>query len=191
MTEQLHFHFSLSCIGGGNGNPLQCSCLENPRDKGAWWAAVNGVAQSRTRQKWLSSSYDPMDCSTPVFPVHHQLPELSQTHVHRCGDAIEPSHPLSPPTPSEFNLSQHQALFQWVSCLHQVAKVLELSISASNEHSGLISFRIDWLDLLAVQGTLKSLLQHHSSKASVLRCSAFFMVNSHRYGQFTWLLEKP
>ena len=100
VTEWLHFHFSLSCIGEGNGNPLQCSCLENPRDGGAWWAATSGVAQSRTRLKRLSSS----------------------------------------------------------------------------------SSRMDWLDLLAVQGTRKSLLQHHSLKASILQCSASFIIQlSHLY----------
>ena len=205
MTDRLHFHFSLSCIGEGNGKPLQCSCLENPRDGGAWWAAVYGVSQSRTRLKWLSSSSssdtcavffqvftadkialvnikgnaqqrlvlivqinferrstlqnphlqiylskfsifsflafcsfiisilvsiaiyfnqfssvtqlcttlsNPMDGSTPGFPVHHQLPELTQTHVHRIGDAIQPSHPLSSPSPPVFNLLQYQGLFQ-------------------------------------------------------------------------------
>ena len=128
---------------------------------------------------------DPMDCSTPVFPVHHQ--HLTQTHVHRVGDAIQPSHPLSSPSLPTFNLSQHQGLFQWVSSSHQVAKVLEFcfSISPSNEYSGLISFRIDWLDILAVQAQeslLKSLLQHHSSKASILWHSAFFIVQlSHPY----------
>ena len=127
---------------------------------------------------------DPMDCSLPGFPVYHQLPELVQTHIHRVGDTIQPSHPLSSPSPPAFNLSQHQGLFQWVRSLHQMAKVLELqlSISPSNEYSGLISFRTDWFDLLAVQGSLKSLLQHHSSKASILQCSAFFMVQlSHPY----------
>jgi len=126
---------------------------------------------------------DPMVCSTPGFPVHHQLPELAQTHVHWVSDAIQPSHPLSSPSPA-FNLSQHQGLFQWVSSSPQVAKVLEFSfsVSPSNEYSGLISFRIDWLDLLAVQGTLKSLLQHHSSKPSILWHSAFFIVQlSHPY----------
>ena len=101
------------------------------------------------------------------------------SHIHWVGDAIQISHPLSPPSPPALNLFQHQSLFQWVSSSHQVAKVLELqsfSISPSNEYSGLISFRIDWFDLLAVQDTLKSLLQHHSSKASILQCSAFFMV---------------
>ena len=111
-------------------------------------------------------------------------PDFTQTHVHRVGDAVQPSHPLSSPSPPAFNLSQHQGLFKWVSSLHQVARVLSFSfsISPSNANSGLISFRMDWLDLLAVQGTLKSLLQHHSSKASVFRHSAFFIVQlSHPY----------
>ena len=101
-----------------------------------------------------------MDCSTPGFPVHDQHLTLAQTHVHWFSDAIQPSHPLSSPSAPSFNLAQHQGL----------------CISPSNEYSGLISFRMDWLDLLAVQGTFKSLLQHHSSKASILRCSAFFIV---------------
>ena len=114
-----------------------------------------------------STLCDPMDCSTPGFPVQHQFPELTQTHVHRVCDAIQPSYSLSYPSPPAFNLSQHQGLFQWVSSLHQVAKVLEFQLQhqSSNEHSGLISFRMDWLDILAVLGTLKSLLQHYSSKA--------------------------
>ena len=115
-----------------------------------------------------------MDCSIPGFPVHHQLLELAQTHIHPVSDAIQPSHALSSPSPPTFNLSQHQGLFQWVSSLHQVEKVLKFQ--PSNEYSGLISFRMDWLDLLAVQGTLKSLLQHHSSKAPILHWSAVFMV---------------
>ena len=116
---------------------------------------------------------DPMDCSTPGSPVHHQLPELAQTYIHWVGDAIQPSYLLSPPSPA-FNLIQLQGLFQWVSSLHQVAsvEVFIFSISSFNEYSGMISFRMDWLDLFAVQGTLKSLLQHHSSKASILWCSA-------------------
>ena len=115
---------------------------------------------------------DPMDCSTPGLPVHHQLRELTQTQVHQVA---------SPPA---FNLSQHQGLFQLVSSSHQWPKYwsFSFSISPSNEYSGLISFRMDLFYLLAVQGTLKSLLQHHSSKASVLRPSAFFMVQlSHPY----------
>ena len=124
------------------------------------------------------------ECSTPDFPVHHQLLELTLTHVHRVGDAIQPSHPLLSPSPPAFNLSQHQGLFQWVSSSHQVAKYWSFSfcISPSSECSGLISFRMDWLSLLAVQGTLKSLLQHHTSEASLLWCSAFFIVQlSHPY----------
>ena len=121
-----------------------------------------------------------MDCSTPSFPVHHQLREFTQTHVHWIGDTIQSSYPLSSHSPPAFNLSQHQGLLKWVSSSHQVAKVLEFQLQhQSNEHSGLISFRIDWLDLLAVQGTLKSLLQHNSS---ILWHSAFFIVQlSHPY----------
>ena len=119
-----------------------------------------------------------MNHSMPGLPVHHQLPEFTQTHVHRVSDAIQPSHPLSSPSPPALNLSQHQGLFKRVSSSHEVAKVLEfqLNISPTNEHPGLISFRMDWLDLLAVQGTLKCLLQHHSSKVSILWHSAFFIV---------------
>ena len=117
-------------------------------------------------------------------PCPSPTPESSQTHVHRVGDTIQPSHSLSSPPPPAFNLSQHQGLFQWVSSSHQVAKVLEfqLNISPSNEYSGLISIWMDWLDLLAVHGTLKSLLQHYNSKASILRRSAFSIVQvSHPY----------
>ena len=127
---------------------------------------------------------DPMDCSTPGLPVRHQLLEFTQTHVHWDGDAIQPSHPLLSPSPPSFNLSQHQGLFKWVSSLHQWPKNWSFSfnINPSNEYSGLISFRMDWLDLLAVQGTLKSLLQHHSLKTSVLQHSALFIVQlSHPY----------
>ena len=113
-----------------------------------------------------------MNHSMPGFPVHHQHLESTQTHVHCVGDAIQPSHPLSSPSPPALNLSQHQGLFRCFS----------FSISPSNEHPGLFSFRMDWLDLLAVQGTLKSLLQHHSSKASILWRSTFFVVQlSHPY----------
>ena len=120
-----------------------------------------------------------MDCSTPGFPVLRNLPEFAQTHNHRIGDAIQPSHALSSPFPPALNLSQHQGLFKW-SALHiRLPKYwrFSFSISPSYEYSGLISFRIDWFDILAVQETLKSLLQHHSSKASILLCSGFFMVH--------------
>ena len=118
-----------------------------------------------------------LPCPSPTL-------ELAQTHVHRVGDAIQPSDPLSPSSPPAFNLSQHQGLFN-ESVLHiRWPKYWSFifSISPSNECSGLISFRMDWLDLLSVQGTLKSLLQYHSSKASILWCSAFFRVQlSHPY----------
>ena len=125
-----------------------------------------------------------MDCSTAGSTILHYLPEFVQTHVCWVGDAIWPSHPLSSPSPFAFNLSQHQGLIPWVSSLYQVAKVLGLQLQhpPSNEHSGLISLRIDWFDLLAVQGTLKGLLHHDNSKASILQRSAFFMVQlSHSY----------
>ena len=125
-----------------------------------------------------------MNHSTPGLPVHHQLLESTQTHVHRVNDAIQPSHPLSSPSPPALNLSQHQGLFQWVSSLHQGPRcwIFSFSISPFNEYSELISFRIDWFDLLTIQRTLKNLLQHHSLKASILRHSAFFMVQlSHPY----------
>ena len=130
---------------------------------------------------WLFCN--PMDYSTPGFPVLHHLPELTQTHVHPIGDAIQPSHPLSSPSlPSVFpsirvfynesGLGIRWPKY-WSFCF---------SISPSDEYSGLISFRIDWFDLLAVQGSRKSLLQHHSSKASILWYSAFFIVQgSHPY----------
>ena len=126
----------------------------------------------------------PMNCSMPGLPVHHQLPEFTQTYVHRVVDAIKPSHPLSSPSPPAPNLSQHQGLCDESTLLKSWPKYwsFSFSISPSNEHPGLISFRMDWLDLLAVQGTPKSLLQHHSSKASIPCCSAFFTVQlSHPY----------
>ena len=123
-----------------------------------------------------------MNQNMPGLPVHHQLPEFTQTHVHWVSDAIQPSHPLSSPSPA-LNLSQHHGLFQWVSSSHQVAKVLESQLQHhSFQWTPRTPFRMDWLDLLAVQGTLKSLLQHHSSKASILQHSAFFIVQlSHPY----------
>ena len=130
---------------------------------------------------------DPMNRSTPGLPVHHQLPEFTQTHVHRVSDAIQPSHPLLSPSPPAPNLSQHQSLISNESTLRMKWPKywsFSFSISPSNEHPGLIPFRMDWLDLLAVQGTLKSLLQHHKSKATILQCSIFFMVTltpTHNY----------
>ena len=124
-----------------------------------------------------------MNCSTPGLPVHHQLLKLVQMHVHRVGDVIQPSHPLSSPFPIAFNLSQLQ-IFSNESVHIRWPKYwsFSFSISPSNEYSRLISFRMEWLDLLAVQGTLKSLLQHHSSRAAILQCSAFFIVQlSHPY----------
>ena len=121
---------------------------------------------------------DPVNHSTPGLPVHHHLPEFTQTHVHRVGDAIHPSQPLSSPFPPAPNPSSIR-VFSNESTLHvKWPKYWSFSFSIipSKEIPGLISFRMDWLDLLAVQEALKSLLQHHSSEASILRCSAFFTV---------------
>ena len=141
--------------------------LDMRRCKDKW---TSEVAQS------CSTLCSPTDCSTPGFPVRHQLLELTQTHIH--GAAIQPSHPLSSPSSPTFNLTNLR-IFSNELVLHiRWPKYwsFSFSISLSNEYSGLISFRMDRLDLLAVQGTLKSLLQHHSSKASILRCSTFFIV---------------
>ena len=127
---------------------------------------------------------DPMNRSTPGLPVHHRLPEFTQTHVHQVSDAIQSSHPLSSPSPPAPNPPSIRVFSNESTLRMRWPKYwgFSFSIIPSNEHSGLISFRMDWLDLLAVQGTLKSLLQHHSSKASILRCSAFFTVQlSHPY----------
>ena len=120
-----------------------------------------------------------MDCSTPGFPVHHQLLELAQTHVYQVSDAIQPSHHLLPSIFPSIRIFSNESVLhiRWPKYCS-----FSFSISLSNEYSGLISFRMDWLDLLAVQGTLKSLFQHHSSKASFLQHLAFFMVQlSHPY----------
>ena len=135
-----------------------------------------------------------MDWSTPGFPVHHHLPELAQTHVHWVSDAIHPSRPRSSPS-SCLQSFAASGSFPMSHFFPKWPKYWSFSISPSHEYSQLISFRMDWLDLLAVQGTLKSLLQHHSSKASILWCSAFFMVQlSHPYiatGKTYFWLYRP
>ena len=153
---------------------------------GFTWSSVqfSSVAQS------CPTLCNPMNRSTPGLPVHHQLLEFTQTHVHRVGDAIQPCHPLLPPSPSapippSIRVFSNELILRmrWPEYWS-----FSFNISPSNEHPGLISFRMDWLDLLAVQGTLKSLLQHHSSKALIFWCSAFLKSNSHIH---TWPLEKP
>ena len=139
---------------------------------------------------------DPMDCSTPGFPVHHQLPEIAQTHIHRVGEAIQPSQPLSSllitsplitcrPFSLMPSIITSIRAFSNESVLHiRWPKYCSFSftIRPSNEYSGLISFRTDWFDLLAIQGTLKRLLSRHSLKVLTLQHSAFFMAQlSHTY----------
>ena len=130
-------------FGEGNGNSLQYSCLENSMDQSVQFSSVT--------QSCLTLC-DPMNHSTPGLPVYHHLPEFTQTHVHRVGDAIQPSYSLSSPSPPALNVSQHQDLFQlsWLHIRWSKYWSFSCSISPSNEYSGLISFRIDWLDLLAV-----------------------------------------
>ena len=133
-----------------------------------------------------------MGCSMPGFPVHHQLPELAQTHVHWASDAIQPSHPLSSPSPPAFNLAQHQGLFQRVSPLHHMAKVLALQ----HQHQSFRcifrtdSFRTDWFDLFAVEGTRKNLLQHHYYlKLHIIRNT--YVLNIHRLSKYYIVTVSP
>ena len=143
---------------------------------------------SSVQYRSVAQSYltpcDPMNCNTPGLLVHHQLPAFTQTLIHQVSDAIQPSHPLSSPLllpsiPPSIRVFSNESVLhiRWPKYWN-----FSFSISPSNEHPGLIPFRMDWLDLLAVQGTLKSLLQHHNSKASILRHSACFTVQlSHPY----------
>ena len=119
---------------------------------------------------------DPMDCSTPGLSVRHHHPSFAQMHIHSISDSIQPSHSLTPSFPSALNLSQDQGFFQWVGSSYQMTKTLALQLQHQHQSFQWI-FRVatDWFHLLAVQGTFRSLLQHHSLKASVLWCSAFFM----------------
>ena len=133
---------------------------------------------------------DPMDCNMPGLPVPHHLLEFAQVRVRWIGDAIQSSHPLLPSSTFAFNLSQHQVAkvlklqptpLSWLFASGGQSISFSFSINPSNDYSGLISFRADWFDLLALQGTLKSLFQHHSSKASILWCSGFMVQLSHPY----------
>ena len=157
-----------------HGPHLQHGMGRGPAPEGSGRDSVqfSSVAQS------CPTLCDPMNCSTPGLPVHHQLPEFTQIHVHRVSDAIQPSHPLSSPSPTA-PIPPSIRVFSNESTLHMRWPKywsFSFSIIPSKETPGLISFRMGWLDLLAVQRTLKSLLQHHSSKASILRHSAFFTV---------------
>ena len=181
-------------LGGGHGNPLQYSCLENPVDRGAWWAIVCRISKSQTHLKWLRIHIPVLCCCS----VAQSCPTV-------C-DPMDMASRLPCPSPSPRGRSNSCPLSQW--CHAAVLSYCPLSScllsfpgsgslvtswlftsgtwskywSPSNDYSGLISFRIDRFDLLAVQRTLKSLLQHHSSKASILWCSALFMVQlSHPY----------
>ena len=133
---------------------------------------------------------DPMDCSMPGFPVHHQIPEPTQTHVHRVGDAIQPSHPLSSPSPPTFNFSQHQGLFQWVSSLHQVAKVLEFQLQHQSFQwilrSGSLEDGLVWSPCSPRDSQKSSPTRQFKSINSLALSFLYSHSNIH-----TWLLEKP
>ena len=142
------------------------------------WDELGASCSVQFGHSVMSDSFKPMDCSMPGFNIHHKLPEPAQKHVHPVSDVIQPSHPLSAPSPLP-SIFPSIKVFSNMSVLHiwwPKCWSFSFSISPSNEYSGPISFKIDWFDILAVQGTLKSLLQHHSSKASILWHSAFFMV---------------
>ena len=181
----------------------ECELTRGDRGQVAGCTAVHGVTESQTqlshgttatysRMVYQFSSVaqpsptlcNPMNHSMPGLSVHHQLPKFTQTHVHQVGDSKQPSHPLSSPSPPA-SIFHSIRVFSNESTLYMRWSEywsFSFSISPSSEHTRLISPRMDGLDLLAVQGTLKSLLQHHSSKASILRHSAFFIVQlSHPY----------
>ena len=170
----------LPVSGGDVLVPSWLALLSSLFSERAWhfFQSVSSVSQS------CPTSCNPMNCSTRGLPVHHQLPEFTQTHVHRVSDAIQPSHLcrpllLLPPIPPSIRVFSNESTLcmRWPNYWS-----FSFSISPSNEHPGLISFRMDLLYLLTVQGTLKSLLQHHSSKVSILWCSGFFTVQlSHPY----------
>ena len=131
--------------GEGNGKPLQYSCLENSMGRRCWWTTVHRVPNNQTQLSVWAPTHteskcccsaaqscptlgNPMDCSTSGLLVHHHLPGFSQVHVHYICDAVQPSHPMMPSSPSALNLPQHQRLFQWVFCSHQMTEILELQL---------------------------------------------------------------
>ena len=156
---------SWHCTGDRNQDHPQEREMQKSK-KAVWGGLTHSCEKKRSKMQGRKRE---------IYPVHRQLPKLAQTLVHQVGDVIQPSHPLSSPSPA-FSLSQHRAFSSESVLRIRWPKYWSFSISPSNEYSGLISFRIDWFDLLAAQGTLKSLLQHHSSKLSILRHSAFFIV---------------
>ena len=140
------------------GLSMVCRCAQDFLGRRHDWIVWGLVPEFNSVAQSCPTLCNPMDCGTPGFPVHHQLPELTQTHVHWVGDAIQSSHPLSSPFLPAFDLSQHQGLFQWVSFLHQVAKVLEFQLELQSFQWIFRTLGFDWFDLSAVQGTLKGLL---------------------------------
>ena len=170
-----------------SANPIRLSMV--------FFTDFSSVQFSSVTQSCLTLC-NPMNCSTQGLPVHHQLLEFTQTHVHWVGDAIQPSHPLLspfPPAPQSLLAAGSFPMSRVFSLHMRWPKYwsFSFSISPSNEHPGLISFRMDWLDLLEVPGTLKSLLQHHSSKVSTFWHSAFFTELEQKNVQFLWKYQRP
>ena len=156
--------------------------------KGLFYPEVLQFSSVQFSRSVMSDSFVPMNRSTPGLPVHHQLPEFTQTHAYRVSDTIQSSHPLSshlllPPIPPSIRVFSNESTLRM-----RWPKYWSFSISPSNEHPGLISFRMDWLDLLAGQETLKSLLQHYGQKHQFFSTQLSSQSNSHIH---TWPLEKP
>ena len=178
------FYLEPVCCSMSSSNCCFLTCIQVSQEAGqvVWYSHHYPSVQFSSVTQSCPTLCNPMNRSMPGLPVHHQLPEFTQTHVHRVGDAIQPSllcHPL-PLLPAIYSSIR---VFSNESTLHmRWPKYWSFSISPSDEHPGLISFRMGWLDFLVVQGTLESLLQHHSSKASISLCSTLFTVQlSHPY----------
>ena len=185
LIVQKPTNYKSSCQAPHPGAWPLWAARKHPVPKGSSNILVSSVAQS------CPTLCNPMNHSTTGLPVHHQLLESTQTHVHWVSDAIQQSHPLSSPSAPALNLPSIKVFSNESALRIRWPKYWSFSfnMSPSSEHPGLISFRMDCLDLLAVQGTLKSLLQHHSSKASILPCSAFFIVQlSHPWPWLDWPL---
>ena len=183
----------LVCLGNEGSHDLELWVLQ------PWWFWVNwdgwspqvGSVHFSSAAQSCPTLCDPMDCSTPGFPVHHQLPEFTQTQVHRVGDAIQPSHPLSSPSPPASSLCQHQGLFQWVSSSHQVPKVLEFQL---HHQSFQWIFRTEFPSDGVVGYPCSPRDSQESSPTQQFKSHEFFSVQlsvqSNSLNQ-TWLMEKP
>ena len=174
---QVTFTLFCFCLVAQSCPTLACHGQQPSRLMCLWDSPGKNTVQFSSATQLCLTLCDHMDNSTPGIPVYHQRPEPTQTHVHHIGDAIQPSILCRSLLPLSIFPSIRVFSNELVLCIRWPKYwSFSFSISLPNEYSGLISFRMGWLDLLAVQGTLKCLLQHHSSRASILQCSAFFIV---------------